>query len=215
MQSSLNLKRLMGLVVLIGSMADGAGAAPWVSQDYIRLYFRIYNGLVPLPHLREPVQKALFEHLVAPENLSRIKSSGLSDDDQHDQLAMILASLGAYRSRYSYAIFMGEPLQQELALVQAYELDVLGCMARLKGERDVSHPSWITLISGVIDAVQEQGAGSSARNAVLVRAFAENYPVIAEVLSMSERNQVRAVVLKLGHAAGSSAEEQIRKSVVQ
>ncbi len=219
MQLSLVLKLF---VVVVASQSAWAGSMPWTSNDYVDLYFRIYNGHVPLPHLRAEKQKVLFNHLVDPQNLVRIQSAALSGDDKLRQLNIILATLGSYRARYNYAVFVGEPLEQELAMVQAYQLQVLSSMARLSSAispTGASHPSWITMIGGVIDAVENRKTYSPAQSAMMADAMARNYPIIAAVLTHDERNLIRAEALKLDAADDNAlrrhATEQIRRSVFQ
>jgi hypothetical protein len=220
MRASLFLK--LAIAIFWISAPCGAGSMPWASNDYVDLYFRIYNGHVPLPHLREEKQKALFNHLIDPENLASIQSAAMSGDDKLRQLDIILATLGTYRARYDNAVFVGEPLEQELALVQAYELQVLGCMAGLLpsgAEASVSHPSWITLIGGVIASVANQTTYSPRQNALMAEAIVRNYPAIAAALSDGDRNLLRAAALKLDVADDNEirrqARQQVRRTVFQ
>jgi hypothetical protein len=204
MRPSRFLKPLVTAICISASSGAGAGATPWAGSDYVNLYFRIYNGQVPLPHLRDEKQKALFNHLIDPENLASIQSAAVSDDTKRQQLEIILASLSAYRSRYNYAIFVGEPLAQELAMVQAYQLQVMGCMAKLSPpgtKTGISHPAWITLIGAVIDAVESQKTYSPTQSAIMAEAIAHNYPAIALALSSNERNIVFAEASRLDAAA--------------
>ncbi len=57
--------------------AAKAQDSQWTSRDYVDFYFRHYNGHVPLPHLRDETQKALFNHLVDPGNITRIENHPL------------------------------------------------------------------------------------------------------------------------------------------
>jgi hypothetical protein len=214
MRLSLFLK--LGIAIFWISAPCSAGSMPWASNDYVDLYFRIYNGHVPLPHLREEKQKALFNHLIDPENLVSIQSAAISGDDKLRQLDIILATLGTYRARYDNAVFVGEPLEQELALVQAYELQVLGCMAGLLPsgvEASVSRPSWITLIGGVIASVANQTTYSPRQNALMAEAIARNYPTIAAALSTGDRNLVRTEALKLDVGGDNEIRRQARQQV--
>ena len=111
--------------------AARAEDSQWTSRDYVDFYFRHYNGHVPLPHLRDETQKALFNHLIDPGNITRIEESPASDDEKLRQLRIILAILGSYRAAYNVAVIVGEPLQQELTLVQVHTLEVAAAVARL------------------------------------------------------------------------------------
>jgi hypothetical protein len=222
MRPSLFFKLLVAIAGVVASPSANAGSMPWASNDYVDLYFRIYNGHVPLPHLREEKQKALFNHLVDPENLVRIQSASMSGDDKQRELEIILSTLGTYRARYDNAVVVGEPLEQELALVQAYELQVMGCMARLLPSgtaTGVSHPAWITLIGGVIGSVENHQTYSPRQNAIMAEAIARNYPTIAAALSTHERDLVRAEALKFDESDTNSirrqAREQVRRTLLQ
>jgi hypothetical protein len=222
MRPSLVLKCLAMVLWGFGSSCASAGPAPWASSDYVDLYFRVYNGQVPLPHLRDARQKTLFTHLIDPENLLYLQSAAVPQGEKQRQLEIILATLSALRSRYNGAIIVGEPLAQELALVQAYELQAMGSLAKLSpqdAKGDVSHPAWTTLIGGVIDDVENSKTYSPQQSAILADALARNYPAIAVALSAGDRSLVRAEALKLGDAGGNAvlkdARQQIRKSVLQ
>jgi hypothetical protein len=221
MRSSLVLK-LLAMAMWFASSCATAGTAPWASSDYVNLYFRIYNGQVPLPHLRDAKQKALFTHLIDPENLLHLQSAGVPQGEKQRQLEIILATLSALRSRYNGAISVGEPLAQELALVQAYELQAMGSLAKLSpqdAKGGVSHPAWTTLIGGVIDDVENRNTYSPQQSAIMAEALARNYPTIAVALSADDRSLVRAEALKLGDADDNAvlkdAREQIRRSVLK
>jgi hypothetical protein len=208
---------VIALLIFASSVANG-GAAPWASNDYVDLYFRIYNGQVPLPHLRDEKQKVLFSHLVDPENLENLVSAPVSAAEKRQQLEIILTSLSEYRSRYNYAIFVGEPLEQELALVQAYQLQVLAAMAGLQptGQHAApSHPSWTTLIAGVIDGIGNRKTFSASQSAVMADAITRNYPAIAVALSAGDRKLIRTEALKMGDAGDSEGLDEARHQLLQ
>ena len=222
MRLSLLLKLLAAVIWVLASCQAQAGTKPWAGSDYVDLYFRIYNGQVPLPHLRDEKQKALFDHLIDSENLARIQSASVPAAEKLRQLEIIFATLGAYRAHYNYAVVVGEPLEQELAMIQAYQLQVLGSMAKLSpnsGLTGASHASWATLMSGVISSVANRKIYSPRQNAIMADAFARNYSAIAAALTSDERNLVRAEVSNLNDADDNAvrqhAREQIRHAVFQ
>ena len=75
-------------------------------------------------------QKALFNHLIDPGNITRIEQAPVSNDEKLRQLRIILAMLGSYRAAYNVAVIVGEPLQQELTLVQVHTLEVAAAVAK-------------------------------------------------------------------------------------
>lgn len=54
--------------------------------------------------------------------MTEIVLSTISNVEKLSELRIILASLGAYRASYEVAVMVGEPLEQELALIQTYSL---------------------------------------------------------------------------------------------
>ena len=137
MVASLLFRLCLGAV--LATAIARADESQWSSRDYVDLYFRHYNGHVPLPHLREEAQKVLFNHLVDPANITRIEGAPISDDEKLRQLRIILAVLGSYRAAYNVAVIVGEPLVAELTEVQAYSLQVTGAVANLSQTNTQHH----------------------------------------------------------------------------
>jgi hypothetical protein len=170
--------------------AARADDSQWTSRDYVDFYFRHYNGHVPLPHLRDETQKALFNHLVDPGNITRIEESPASNDEKLRQLRIILAILGSYRAAYNVAVIVGEPLQQELTLVQVHTLEVAAAVAnlvRLSHADKGSSTAWATLVEGVIESAGDSKRYSSIQRTMMADAVTLHYPAIAAVLSGNER----------------------------
>ncbi len=199
----------LGLFLAVASAK--AEDTHWTSREYVDLYFRHYNGRVPLPHLREDAQKALFNHLIDPRNITRIAEASVSQDEKLRQLRIILAVLGAYRAAYNVAVIVGEPLEQELTLVQAYSLQVAGTLASLMrkppGAGDASS-AWATLVEGVIASTEDSEHYSPAQSAILAEAVTLHYPAIAAVLTKDDRRRLRAQVLALKPAHGNAARRE-------
>ena len=195
--------------------AARAQDSQWTSRDYVDFYFRHYNGQVPLPHLRDETQKALFNHLIDPGNITRIEESPASDDEKLRQLRIILAVLGAYRAAYNVAVIVGEPLQQELTLVQVHSLEVAAAVARLMRTSpgsDSAATAWATLVEGVIISVGDQKLYSPAQSILMADALSLHYPAIAAVLPAEERLRLRAQALKLGNATDNEVlHEAVRR----
>jgi hypothetical protein len=195
--------------------AAKAQDSQWSSRDYVDFYFRHYNGHVPLPHLRDETQKALFNHLIDPGNITRIEESPASDDEKLRQLRIILAILGSYRAAYNVAVLVGEPLQQELTLVQVHTLEVAAAVARLmrtSSGSDNAATAWATLVEGVIMSVGDRKFYSPAQSILMAEAITLHYPAIAAVLPADERLRLRAQALKLGDASDNEVlHEAIRR----
>jgi len=198
--------RVSGIVWLCLALAITAARADdsqWTSRDYVDFYFRHYNGHVPLPHLRDEKQKALFNHLIDPGNITRIETASASNDEKLRQLRIILAILGSYRAAYNVAVIVGEPLQQELTLVQIHTLEVADAVAklvRLSNTDEGSSTAWATLVEGVIESVGDSKRYSSIQRTMMADAVTLHYPAIAEVLSVNERHRLDEALKRMKQA---------------
>jgi hypothetical protein len=170
---------------------------------------------VPLPHLRDETQKALFNHLIDPGNITRIEESPASDDEKLRQSRIILAILGSYRAAYNVAVIVGEPLQQELTLVQVHTLEVAAAVARLiktPPRSDGAATAWATLVEGVITSLGDRTLYAPAQSILMAEAITLHYPAIAAVLPEDERLRLRAQALKLDDASGNEVlHEAVRR----
>jgi hypothetical protein len=195
----------LGLAVAtVVAKADGAH---WTSRDYVDLYFRHYNGRVPLPHLRDEAQKALFNHLIDPANITRIVEAPVSNDEKLRQLRIILAVLGAYRATYNVAVIVGEPLAQELTLVQVHTLEVADAVAklvRLSPAHEGASTAWATLVAGVIESVGDSKVYSPAQRALMADAVTLHYPAITAVLAEDERQRLEEAIKQMKRALSAA-----------
>ena len=195
------------LCLVLTITAARAEDSQWTSRDYVDFYFRHYNGHVPLPHLRDEKQKALFKHLIDPGNITRIEESPASDDEKLRQLRIILAILGSYRAAYNVAVIVGEPLQQELTLVQVHTLEVADAVAklvRLSQADEGASTAWATLVEGVIESVGDSKRYSSIQRAVMADAVILHYPAIAAVLSENERRRLNEALKRMKQALSAA-----------
>ncbi len=174
----------------------------WTSEDYVDLYFQQFNGQVPLPHLRSPEQKALFEHLIDPCNLSQIAEQPVSNEEKLRQLRIILASLGNFRAAYEVAVMVGEPLEHELAEVQAYSLQAAAIAAGLGNEDNKA--AWVTMVAGVLDSIGNTGRYTPSQAILMADAVSLHYPAISEALNSADRERLRTKVQKLAVKSSNS-----------
>ena len=198
MRASWIVQLCLGLA--LATATAKADEARWTSRDYVDLYFRHYNGRVPLPHLRDEAQKVLFNHLIDPGNITRIVEAPVSNDEKLRQLRIILAVLGAYRAAYNVAVIVGEPLAQELTLVQVHTLEVADAVAklvRLSSADEGSSTAWATLVAGVIESVGDSKVYSAAQRTIMADAVALHYPSIAAVLAEDERQRLDEAIKQM------------------
>ena len=195
---------IVWLCLALTITAARADDSPWTSRDYVDFYFRHYNGHVPLPHLRDEKQKALFNHLIDPGNISRIEQAPVSNDEKLRQLRIILAILGSYRAAYNVAVIVGEPLQQELTLVQIHTLEVAGAVARLIKSDDGAATAWATLVEGVIISVGDSETYSPAQRTLMANAITQHYPAISAVLAGRERHRLDEALKRMKPALSAA-----------
>lgn len=203
MGASRTVRLCLGLSLAFATTGASADDIQWSSRDYVDLYFRHYNGRVPLPHLREDAQRALFNHLIDPANISRIEAAAISNEEKLRQLRIILAVLGAYRAAYNVAVIVGEPLEQELTLVQVHTLEVADAVAklvRLSSADAGSSTAWATLVAGVIESVGDRKVYSPTQRAIMADAVTLHYPAIAAVLAEDERQRLDEALKQMQRA---------------
>jgi hypothetical protein len=199
---------LRSIVLLFGALSAApvlAGGAfpspeqPWTKREYVDFYFTHFNGNLALPHLRSAEGRALVERLADPGNVTRIIESPASLADKRLQIATILMAAGEIRSAYNYAVFVGEPLSEELTRVQSFTLAVVDAAARLaQGEASASSVSaWRTTLSGVIHSLGEREIYSIEQRTRLTAAIAQHYPALHPLLSDDDRRDLQRRVSAL------------------
>jgi hypothetical protein len=173
---------------------------PWSSRNYVDFYFAHFNGNRALPHLRTESTAKIFDRIVDQENISRILSSPSTAEEKRRNLAIILATMGEIRAAYNYAVFVGEPLQEELARVQAFTLFVMDSAVGLERPRPDCSSACRTALGGVIESLSAHGIFSREQILSLAEALERYYPSIAPVLSSGERNDLRAQISRIAAA---------------
>jgi hypothetical protein len=173
---------------------------PWSARNYVDFYFAHVNGNRALPHLRTESTAKVFERIVDQENISRILSSASTAEEKRRNVAIILATMGEIRGAYNYAVFVGEPLQEELARVQAFTLFVMENAVGLETPHPDCSSACRTALRGVIESLSPHGIFSREQILSLADALERHYPSIAPVLSSDERNDLRAQVSRIAAA---------------
>lgn len=193
-RSSLRLGLILACVLsALPALAGGTFPSPehpWTKRDYVDFYFAHYNGNQALPHLRNAEGRALIERLVDPQNIAHIVEGPASLADKRLQIATILMAAGEIRSAYNYAVFVGEPLSEELTRVQDFTLAVVDAAARLsQGEVGATSISaWQTTVSGVMHSLGERDVYSTDQRIRLTDAIARCYPALYALLNEADRN---------------------------
>ena len=177
-----------------------AADQPWSARNYVDFYFAHVNGNRALPHLRAESTAKVFERIVDQENIARILSSPSTAAEKRRNVAIILATMGEIRGAYNYAVFVGEPLQEELARVQAFTLFVMDNAVGLESPNPDCSSACRTALRGVIDSLSSQGIFSKEQILSLTKALQRHYPSIAPVLSPDDRKNLRAEISRIAAA---------------
>ena len=182
---------------------------PWSARNYVDFYFAHVNGNRALPHLRTESTAKIFDRIVDQENISQILSSPSTAEEKRRNVAIILATMGEIRGAYNYAVFVGEPLQEELARVQAFTLFVMGKAVGLESPNSHSSSACETALRGVIESLSPHGIFSREQILSLTEALERHYPSIAPVLSSDEKKDLRAQV---GRIAAAEQDPTLREA---
>src|SRR5215208_6341276 len=177
-----------------------AADQPWSARNYVDFYFAHINGNRALPHLRAESTAKVFERIVDQENIARILSSPSTAAEKRRNVAIILATMGEIRGAYNYAVFVGEPLQEELARVQAFTLFVMDNAVGLESPNPDCSSACRTALCGIIDSLWPRGIFSREQILSLTEALQRHYPSIAPVLSPDERKDLRAEISRIAAA---------------
>jgi hypothetical protein len=179
----------------------------WTERQYTDFYFAHYNGRRALPHLREPEPARLFNRLVDPANIAAIAAA--HDDAAPRRLALdqVLASIGAIRSSYLYAARVGEPLAEELARVQVFQLELVAAILDAGASPDLTrtHPAWRTAFLGAAASLDENDLYTDEQALILAQAIATHFKEIAPVLLPEDRENLAKRFLKRADSARSAA----------
>src|SRR5262245_2174028 len=165
---------------------------PWTSREYVNFYFGHYNGNRALPHLRSEATARLFDRLVDRDNVRQLVESGASLAEKRGELAVILSTMGEIRAAYAYALYVGEPLQEELTRIRSFMLFLIDQAVDLGGGRDDPAASaWRTTLWNVVESMSERQVYSASQVAALSDAVVAHYPQLNAILTDSDRQKLR------------------------
>jgi hypothetical protein len=188
---------------------------PWTTNEYVDFYFAHYNGNRALPHLRAEDTRRLFQRIVERENVLRITQSSASYEQKRIHIAKIMATMGEIRAAYGYAVFVGEPLQEELAQIQSFMLFLINAAIKLKNGMGITssgNHAWKTAIWNVVGSLSERETYSSRQIASLSAALDLNYPEISSILSDADKRKFR---LRIGEIAAAESDGGAREAHLQ
>src|SRR5688572_5664220 len=132
----------------------------WSTGDYVDFYFAHFNGNRALPHLRSQETARLFERIISRDNVRVILEGSMAQERKRADLALILATMGEIRAAYNYALFVGEPLSEELTRIQSFMLFLIELAVRLEsdagsGVSAAAASAWKTTLWNVVASLSE------------------------------------------------------------
>lgn len=180
-------------------------AKTWSESDYTNFYFAHFNGRRALPHLREPEPARLFNRLVDPANISAIRARHADEATRRLALDQILAAVGALRGAYLYAARVGEPLSEELARIQIFQLELVDAILSAGKAPDLTrtHPAWRTAFLGAAASLEERDLYTDDQALRLAQAIATHFTAIAPVLLPKDREELMQRFLERAKTARS------------
>ena len=186
---------------------------PWTSREYVNFYFGHYNGNRALPHLRSEATARLFDRLVDRDNVRQLVESGVSLEEKRGELAVILSTMGEIRAAYAYALYVGEPLQEELTRIRSFMLFLIDEAVGLGGGRgDPAASAWRTTLWNVVESMSERQVYSASQVAALSDAVAVHYPQLSAILTDSDRQKLRR---RISLAAAAESDDGAREAYLR
>lgn len=165
----------------------------WGTGDYVDFYFSHFNGNRALPHLRSEETARLFERIVNRDNVRAILEGSRSEHRKRADLALILATMGEVRAAYNYALFVGEPLSEELTQIQSFMLFLVDLAVRLENHggsgASAAASAWKTTLWNVVASLSEEHVYSSRQIATLSNALNSHYPQISTLLTETDKKR--------------------------
>jgi hypothetical protein len=172
----------------------------WGAAQYVDFYFVHRDGHQALPHLRSDEGRRLVARLTDRGNIARILASPASAEEKRQLLSLIAMSIGEVRGAYAVSELVGEPLAEELARVQAFQLHVIARRAELGGEA-LPVSAWRTAVLGVAQSLTEDQRYSESQRALLGSAIAGDYRVFAPLLDRRQSSELARLASELGGRA--------------
>jgi hypothetical protein len=185
----------------------------WSSEEYVDFYFAHYNGNRALPHLRSPETAQLFERLVSRDNVQAILESSMPQHRKRGALAVILATMGEIRAAYNYAVFVGEPLAEELTRVQTFMMYLIDIAIGLQSDRErpfaAATSAWKTTFWNAVSALAEQDVYTAGQIASLTNAIDLHYSRISGLLTEADK---RRFCERIAELASEQTDEFVREA---
>lgn len=190
---------------------------PWTTREYVDFYFAHYNGNRALPHLRDVDTSLLFRRVVNRENVARIVQSNAPWRRKQLDVATILATMGEVRGAYGYAVFVGEPLQEELAQIQAFILFLIDTAVKLDatGSGPSGRSAWKTAVWNALASLAERDSYSTEQIAFLSAALNAHYPQISSILTGSDKKEFCARIATIAAAERDAVTREAHLSLLR
>lgn len=139
--------------------------------------------------------RAVFDRLVSPDNLTRLREASLSPGDKLAEIRLMLSALGEIRAAYNVSVLVGEPLAEELTRVQVFTLAALGDAVGLSHAAGAApSDAWPTTVIGVVASLAENAVYSAAQRRELANALTTHLKALNPLLSAKAKGKMMDII---------------------
>lgn len=165
---------------------------PWAPNDYVTAIFAVQNGKITLPRRGNPKTEAFFDRLIDRDNIDQLMAGADSISEKRQQILLILSATGEFRSRYGYAVALGDDVQNELVDIQIFRLALIDRLALIEEAQACCGSAIATTLHGTLDTLAEAHTFPSDKLIMLAQALAASYQVIRPRLAQLDQDALIA-----------------------
>lgn len=185
----------------------------WGSADYEQVVKLFSSGEAELLKIDNPLQKKIFDKLVATENLEPSKDHSIGINDRLQEFVRISKSNAEILKLYGMALNKGENFGPEGARLLAFSLRLSramiyimdeflpsvprdqGYMARLIGKEQM-RLGIIQQLSGAVGSLADRKTYSESDLALLLGALSETIPDLKKLCTAEMRDELKRLVFE-------------------
>jgi hypothetical protein len=218
------------LVLWAGPCVAGQSVIPppspeeaWTNRQYFDLDMSVHDGGLALPQLNDPATAPFFKRLIARENITLIATSPQTSFAKWKEVDAISARVGIFRGLYSAALKDGDPVEEELAQIFAFQLYLMDRTTRIKarGLADGSIPSifqrsgepnivYVGIFGTVLDYLSDGKTFSRSQTLAILAAIEEHFSGFESLFKPDDRH---AAAERLTTMATKEGDEAVRAAL--
>jgi hypothetical protein len=165
---------------------------PWAPNDYVTAIFAVQNGRITLPRRGNPKTEAFFDRLIDRDNIDQLMAGADSVSEKRQQILLILSATGEFRSRYGYAVALGDDVENELIDIQIFRLALIDRLAVIEEAQACCGSAIATTLHGTLDTLSEAHTFPGDKLMMLAQALAASYQVIRPRLARPDQDALIA-----------------------